>query len=155
MVRLKQRYILFEVLYPPTDGEDFQTYSESPTKALLSLHQESPPQFTPKTITNTIKSSIQELYGDYGSSFAVQLNMKYFNNKTSTGILRCTKTNFHFVTATLPLITTIEGRKVIVNCIHVSGTIKKCEDYAIKRNLQFMRRVRFLEKSENGTIITI
>lgn len=155
MVRLKQRYILFEILYPPTDGEDFHSYSESPTKALLSLHQESPPQLNPKSITNTIKASIQELYGDYGASFAVQLNMKYFNNKTSTGILRCTKTNFHYITASLPLITSIEGKRVIVNCVHVSGTIRKCEDYAIRRNVLFMRKVRVLEKMEKGVIVTI
>lgn len=161
MVRLKQRYILFEILYPlPTREIDYQLtgklaitdLAERPSRALTSLHKESPASINPKTITNTIRQIVQEYYGDYGSSFSLQLNLKYFNNKTSSGILRCGVQNFQYVLAALTLINQIGGKEVIVNCKHVSGTIKKCEDFAIMKNIELIRSIEFYQKLENGSL---
>lgn len=143
MVRLKQRFILFDILYPPKErGDETSGFSQSPQTALLGLHRSSPSSVNPKTITNAIRQVIQEYYGDYGSSFAMQLNLKYFNNKTSSGIIRSGRQNYQFIIAALTLINQIEGNSVIIRCRHVSGTIKKCEEKAIDQNRELMVQMR-------------
>lgn len=146
MVRLKQRYILFDILYPPSTSQDSNEvveFSKSETNALLSLHQSSPASFNQKTLTQLFRRTIQENYGDYGAGSAgMQMSVKYFSNKTSTGIVRCGRQNFNMVIGSLATISRIDNREVIIRCIHVSGTIKKCEEYCIKRNKELMKIVK-------------
>lgn len=149
MVRLKQRYILFEILYPSPEDEGAEP-ELTPSQSLLGLHRLSPATINPKSITQAIRNLVQEYYGDHGASFSMQLNMKYFNNKTSSGILRCGVQNFQYVLAVLPLISRLDDRDVIINGTHVSGTIKKCEDYAIRANMNLMREITSREKIETG-----
>ncbi|ODV78426.1 uncharacterized protein CANTADRAFT_26532, partial [Suhomyces tanzawaensis NRRL Y-17324] len=148
MVRLKQRYILFDILYPPSEEpdktltEDFHNFSRSQNDALLSLHQSSPASISQKTLTNALRKTIQEVYGDFGSgTAAMQLTVKYFSNKTSTGIIRCGRQSHRVVVAALSMINTVEGNSVIIRCTRVSGTIKKCEQYSIARTRELMNLV--------------
>lgn len=161
MVRLKQRYILFEILQPPVlnDADPkspnhsvFMDYSQNPSNTLLSLHRQTPNSINAKSLVNAIRQSIQEYYGDFGASFALLLNIKYFNNKTSTGIIRCGVQNLQYILGALTMISQIDGKPVIVNCTHVSGTIKKCEQYAIKRDREMMRVVTIERKRERGEL---
>ena len=85
MVRIKHRYILFEILYPPTADtrvtprEDFNQFSQSELNALLTLHQSSPNSINVKTILNVIRKSLLDHYGDVGAGKAgMLLNVKYF-----------------------------------------------------------------------------
>lgn len=144
MVRLKQRYILFDILYPPvSNGEEFETFSNSPQHALLSLYQSSGAQINPKALTQAIRKSLQDHYGDFGAGTAgILLSVKYFNNKTSTGILRCSRQSYNLVMASLTLLNRIGKRELIVRCLHVSGTIKKCEEFSIKRNKNLMLLIK-------------
>lgn len=150
MVRLKQRYILFEILHPPTDIPP-----TSASNAFLAVHRESPSNINPKTISAAIRNTVDELYGDFGSGHLMALNIKYFNNKTSLGIIRCSRTNFHYVTGSFPMITKIDGIPIIFHSCHVSGTIRKCEDFAIARNRAMMTRLKYLDKLERGEIDVI
>lgn len=135
MVRLKQRYILFDVLYPPGDT----SFSGSSQDAILALCQPSPTSVNPKTLTQTLRKVLQDHYGDFGAGTAGMLiSVKYFSNKTSTGILRCLRQTFQQVMAALTLMNTIANKEVIVRCLHVSGTIKKCENLSIARSKQMM-----------------
>lgn len=154
MVRLKQRYILFDILYPPEpNGEEFDTFSDSPRSALLSLYQSSSTLINPKTLTQVIRKILQDHYGDFGAGTAGMLiSVKYFNNKTSTGILRCSRQSFHLVMASLTLLNRIGKREVIVRCLHVSGTIKKCEEFSIKRNKNLMLVVKLGKKDNSNGV---
>lgn len=147
MVRLKQRYILFDILYPPTSEpsgsrenlEDFINFSKSRQNALLTLHRTSPSSINQKALTQAIRNVIQDHFGDFGAGTAgMQFAIKYFSNKTSTGIIRCGRLSFQMVIAALALMNKLGDEDVIVRCIHVSGTIKKCEEYSIKRNRDLM-----------------
>lgn len=135
MVRLKQRYILFDILYPPLDdsSSNFLTYGTSPEETLLNVHHTSGSNVNAKTLVNLIRKVMQDHYGDFGVGTAgMALTIKYFSNKTSRGILRCKREACPIVMATLALITRIGDTPVIVSTVHVSGTIKKCELFSIK-----------------------
>lgn len=146
MVRLKQRYILFDILYPPSynteekeDLEDLLNFSKSPQNSLLTLHRTSPSKINQKSLTQEIRNVIQDHYGEVGAGTAGMLfTIKYFSNKTSTGIIRCSRLSFQIVVGALTLMNKLSGKDVIIRCIHVSGTIKKCEEYSIKKNRELM-----------------
>lgn len=69
------------------------------------------------------------------------MTLKYFSNKTSTGIIRCGRGQFETIVAAMSLVTKIEDQNITFNCVHVSGTIKKCEEFSIKRSRELMRRI--------------
>lgn len=146
MVRLKHRYILFDILYPPTSDprtgtqrEKFENFSSSPKASLLSLHGTSPSSINLRSIANLIKSAIEDHFGDFGGgTVGLLIIVKYFSNKTSTGIIRCSRNNFHQVMAALALVTKVDNFDVVMRCVHVSGTIRKCEQFSIRRNQQLI-----------------
>lgn len=146
MVRLKHRYILFDILYPPSSDprtgqqrEKFQTFSSSPKDTLLSLHETSPNAINARSIASLLKSVVQDHFGDFGGgTIGLLIIVKYFSNRTSTGIIRCSRTNFHQVMAALALVTKVDNFNVVMRCVHVSGTIKKCEEFSIRRNKQLI-----------------
>lgn len=150
MVRLKQRYILFDILYPPQNDQDpdFVNFSNSPQEALIAMCQSSPASVNQKLITQVIRKVLQDHYGDMGAGAAGMLiSVKYFNNKTSTGILRCSRQSFQLVMSSLTLMNRISNREVIVRCLHVSGTIKRCEEFAIKRNHDIMLQLKNIKST--------
>lgn len=53
---------------------------------------------------------------------------------TSTGILRVSRDHVRLAWAALSYINEIDGRKTVIRITRVSGTIKKCEIAAIKKN---------------------
>lgn len=160
MVRLKQRYILFEILYPPTDGDgsensyNFYEFSKSAQNALLILHQTSPAEINPKSITRSIRCVIQDHFGDFGVGVAgMLLSVRYFSNKTSTGIIRCGRQHYQMIVAALALMNRIGHKEVVVRCIHISGTIKKCEEYSIARNRRIMSKLKLDNRSDLNSFI--
>lgn len=164
MVRLKQRYILFDILYPPTSGNSVSgelvgRFSDSPEDTFLALHQSSPAQITQKSILQAIRKVILEVYGEYGAGTAGgQLQLKYFSNKTSTGILRCGRLNYQMVIAALTLMNRLENRDVIIRGVHISGTIKKCEQHSIRRNKDMITQLSRHRKERsdlNGVISSL
>lgn len=155
MVRIKHRYILFEILYPPTADtrvtprEDFNQFSQSELNALLTLHQSSPNSINVKTILNVIRKSLLDHYGDVGAGKAgMLLNVKYFSNRTSTGILRCGRDQSDYIIGAMSLIEKMENNYVIIRCLHVSGTIKKCEEYSIERTKQLINAIKNKSKGK-------
>lgn len=146
MVRLKNRYILFEVLYPPSSvpsGHEervkFHAFASSPRDCLVNLHSSSQASINPRTLSALLKKVVTDHYGELAAGTVGQLILvKYFSNKTSTGIIRCSRADFHLVVGALALVTKVETRQVVLRCVHVSGTIRKCEDFAIKRSRQLI-----------------
>lgn len=152
MVRLKTRYILFELLFPPSSTEDYNNNAEGDdiNDLALAVHRPSPQDINIKVINNEIRRSLQLNFGDFGISKVMSLlHIKYFSNMTSTGIIRCLREDLDIVLAALALFDGVgEHKDVIMVPLKVSGTIKKIEQYAIKRNNQLVRK--FNSKS-NGT----
>ncbi|KAI5950188.1 POP5 [Candida margitis] len=150
MVRVKHRYILFEILYPPgasnnkshSDAEEVTQFTSSERNALLTLHRASPANINHKTILHAIRKSLQEYYGDFGAGSAGMLmTLKYFSNKTSTGLIRCGRAQFETIVAAMSLISRLEDQNIAFSCVHVSGTIKKCEEFSIKKSTEMIRRM--------------
>lgn len=131
MVRLKTRYILFQLHYPE-EGE-YDNIIPSQSTSTLS----------PKILASTLRLSMTKNFGDKAladtlTSFVV----KYFSNKTSTGILRVHFDAVDTVLAAMFFVQTLEGRNVIWESVGVSGSISKCERRAIARNKELIRKLK-------------
>ncbi|XP_063921613.1 ribonuclease P/MRP protein subunit POP5 [Zophobas morio] len=108
MVRHKNRYMVIEI-----NGE-----SRKPTE---SLH------LKPGSLHHSVMSMVQKLHGDFGvAAITAGFTAKYCNEKTRVAIVRCRHGPHRFVTSTLPLIRTIENKKVVVNTLYIGATIKQC-----------------------------
>ncbi|CAK9438092.1 uncharacterized protein LODBEIA_P24130 [Lodderomyces beijingensis] len=154
MVRVKHRYILFEILYPPSaspSSADFHELAKSQQSCLLALHKPTPSGITQRTILHAIRKSLEIHYGDIAAGSAGQLmSVRYFSNKTSTGIIRCDRDQLNWVVGAMTLVTKLrensenggsgsgEGDHVILRCVHASGTIKKCEEFSVRYSTRLM-----------------
>ncbi|KAF0266971.1 hypothetical protein FOG48_03959 [Hanseniaspora uvarum] len=148
MVRIKNRYILFELLYPPSDcmaSEDiiFQHRNPNKTKSVIN----------PKTIIYELRKQIKLYLGEQGLGKAnMTLQMKYFNNVTSVGILKCSAEYYKTVVLGLSMIQNFNNDKaqIIVNVVKLSGTINKLQDHSIKRNKELIKRIQFQTQTNNN-----
>lgn len=161
MVRIKYRYLLFNILYPPsvaTSSKEHDLQAPSPSYILIS--QPSPAHLSAGLLVHLIRTQIQALFGDHGLSVTqAALRIVYFSPKTSTGILRVPRADFRLVWAALTFLTVIpppkragqEGRQgqgqgnqkevnkagaevhCVVRVVRVSGTIKKSEEELLNR----------------------
>ena len=95
---------------------------------------------TAKTILQELRRVVQYNFGDYGSGKVNSLlQIKYFSNRTSTGIIRCSREDYELVVIALTLMTKIdELEDIIVNPVKVSGTIKHIEQYAMRRSARLL-----------------
>lgn len=102
MVRFKVRYVLFQI------------------------HFEQDPDLTinDSNLYNAIKDAIDINFGNYGIG---SVSIKYYNPKTCLGILRIDRNNARQLMAALTFITSIKKQSVYIQCLHLSGTIKKVQ----------------------------
>lgn len=161
MVRLKNRYLLFQIHYPqnttPSSAPSPSTSTANPTVSrTLAFHAPSPDTLTPKLLLQSLRDSISLYFGDYGSGIvSANLSIKYLSPATSTGIVRCARAHYRLVWAALTWITglptgnTTEGRgrggssvDCVVRVVRVSGTIKKVEEECVRRARALAIRVR-------------
>lgn len=151
MVRLKSRYILFEILYPAESGIE-ERESITKTNILLRLHRVSPPDVSTKALLQEIRRSLQVNFGDYGAGKVTSLlQMKYFSNMTSTGIIRCHREDCDLLLAALALTSKIgDNEGLIINPVKVSGTIKKIEEYAGRRSEKLLSVIKQNELAFNN-----
>lgn len=71
MVRIKNRYLLVNVLYPdppdlnkPPSSKPGSTFQSLP--AIIQFHRPTPDDLTPHLFARALKEQIALLYGDYG-----------------------------------------------------------------------------------------
>ncbi|GME99201.1 unnamed protein product [[Candida] boidinii] len=144
MVRLKTRYILFEIIYPELngDGEEGTDWYKTRSNSIIALHKQSPSVINAKVIILAIRKSLQLNYGDLGSGCdGMSLVLKYFSNRTSTGIIRVLRESYMKICSAICLINELNGYKVIIRCVNLSGSIKKCEDKSIIRSEKLMKEI--------------
>lgn len=136
MVRLKTRYILFQLRYPEA-GNEVNTGLEN------EIPMESTTTLSPKILVSTLRMSLSKNFGDRALADSLtSFVIKYFSNKTSTGILRVHSEAVETVLAAMFFVQTLEGRNVIWESIGVSGSISKCERRAIAKNKRMIRRLK-------------
>lgn len=142
MVRLKTRYILFEVLYPNSKETPLEKHCDSYAASTLALHQKSPSGTTPKQVLRLIRASLKKNFGDYGASMAVGVTVRYFSPETSTGILRVMRANWQHIVCAMTFISKFGTEDCIFNVVEVSGSIKKCQDRAMSRDRQMLLKMQ-------------
>ncbi|KAI5921550.1 ribonuclease P/MRP protein subunit [Camillea tinctor] len=132
MVRIKERYLLVNILYPTEIG----TRPNVPD--VVVINQPTTDQLTPVVLLRGIRAEVANLFGDYGSG-AIEggsLSVKYLSQATSTFILRTSRSSYRFVWSALSFINSIpvkNGKPCIFRVVHVSGTMRKAEEEAIRR----------------------
>ncbi|KAI9679468.1 MAG: hypothetical protein M1817_005490 [Caeruleum heppii] len=157
MVRLKNRYLLVNILSPTSAENAPPTFRSIPAPTTPSLHdalpeviqfhRPCPDTLTAQGLTKTIKGQMALLYGDYGvGAIAASLqgttlpcsnvfSVKYISPITSTFILRVSRAHYRLVWAALSFLTDLPGlgRPCVLQVVRVSGTIRKVEEEAIRR----------------------
>jgi ribonuclease P/MRP protein subunit POP5 len=129
MVRLKHRWLLFEVLYPgETSIIPFSAASQN---------------VTTKVLTDALRQQISYNFGDHGSGLiSSSLSIRYFSAATSTGIVRVSRDHYRMVWAALTFIRELSGRECVVIVRRVSGTVKKAEEEILRRDKMSLKSVK-------------
>ncbi|KAI8596893.1 hypothetical protein EDD21DRAFT_342965 [Dissophora ornata] len=147
MVRFKNRYLLFEIVY--VDTPLGWTSIPAPTTSATASHQSSESDQSPfgdtgrnncrlpplanKDLIYALKDSIVENFGDYGAGLTQRpLTLKYFSPHTNIGILRISREEVHIVWGALTFIKELKGKPCIIKVLHTSGTIRNCQLTAVR-----------------------
>ncbi|KAG6051801.1 hypothetical protein E4U17_006036 [Claviceps sp. LM77 group G4] len=140
MVRIKERYLLVNIIYPP------ETNSSSGVPDLVSQHRPTVDKVTPQALVKGIKAEVGLLFGDYGlGAFEGTLSVKYLSLATSTFILRCHRAHYQMLWSALTCMDHVpvrDGHACIFRVIRVSGTIRKVEEEAIRQARQLILAAR-------------
>ncbi|RUS31221.1 hypothetical protein BC938DRAFT_478229 [Jimgerdemannia flammicorona] len=122
MVRFKNRWILFEILYDHSIPPIISTTVPQQVAALST-----------GTVNTLIRESIRENFGEWGMGCVVSsLNMKYFSPYTNIGIVRVARDHYRILWGALTFIKEIRGTPCVVRALHLSGTIIKAQNAAIE-----------------------
>jgi ribonuclease P/MRP protein subunit POP5 len=79
MVRLKNRYLLVNILYPNSSG----SFPSAKVPDLVSFNQPTTDDLTNHALLKAIRAEVVELFGDYGSgAIADSLTSKQFTTRT-------------------------------------------------------------------------
>jgi ribonuclease P/MRP protein subunit POP5 len=78
MVRLKNRYLLVNILYPDAHG----ALPSAKVPDLVSFNQPTTDDLTPNLLIKAIRAEVGELFGDYGSG-AIADSLSSFVNQAS------------------------------------------------------------------------
>ncbi|KAK9469584.1 ribonuclease P/MRP protein subunit [Lipomyces arxii] len=102
----------------------------------------SPDVITQRALNAAIRDIVNRSFGDLGAGLVrASISLKYFSPATSTGIIRVSRDHFQMVWAALTLLNEIAGVDVIVSVDHVSGTMRKCERFAMTKDASLIRQV--------------
>lgn len=150
MVRIKQRYLLVNILYPPTHST---SSINSLTTNLISSHRPTPAHVTAGNFVAHLRNHIAHLFGDFGLGVCLSsLKVVYLSNATSTLILRVPRNHHRLVWAALSHVTELPAQKrggvglpCVVRVVRVSGTIRKAEEELIRRAKRDVVRARMAQ----------
>jgi len=162
MVRVKHRYLLVQILYPSPTTPLSKNSKPAPLDTLV-IHGPTADTINAGHLSRIIREKIEDLFGDYGAgAVGSSLQIKYLSNATSTFIVRCARAVVRLVWAACTFIGTLpvgdrgggrrEEREVVMQVVRVSGTIRKCEEEAIRRARALMGRVKGLEAMRDAGI---
>src|SRR4051812_2809084 len=136
MVRIKQRYLLLNFLYPSAHAS-----TRSTIPASFSFQKPTPDYVDAGRFVAHLRNHISLLFGDYGLGVSLSsLKVVYFSTATSTAILRVPRNHYRLVWAALSHMTALpapkgggNGEACVVHVARVSGTIRKAEEELVRR----------------------
>ncbi|PQE10294.1 Rpp14 family protein [Rutstroemia sp. NJR-2017a WRK4] len=144
MVRIKNRYLLVNILYPGIDNSSATSKVKVPD--VVVFHQPTEDTLTPQALLKGIKAEVANLFGDYGmGAIADSIAVKYLSTATSTFILRVSRAHYRVLWAALSLMNSVpvkNGKKCVFRVVRVSGTIRKAEEEAIRRARETILKAR-------------
>lgn len=145
MVRIKNRYLVVNYLYPTAAGST----SKDALPGALQFHQPTPDAFHQGKLMRAIQDAVTELFGDYGMGMVgTSLKVNYHSTATSTSIIRCPQAHYEMVWAALTFMTKLPRPidvPVVVKVVRISGTIKKAEEEVIRRARELVLRAKIGE----------
>ncbi|KZV77308.1 hypothetical protein PENSPDRAFT_673079 [Peniophora sp. CONT] len=131
MVRFKNRWILVEFLTPS--------------------NLEATRELSGQAIFSALRESVVTHFGDVGwGAVGASLSVKYFSPTTSLCIIRVGRDPHRIAWAATSLLSAVDGRQVIPNVVHVSGTIKHTQLAAAEHNRVIIARFRAKAKTPVG-----
>ncbi len=89
----------------------------------LAISLEGGYAYSEQEVSDALYQAVRELFGDYGVS-GLQPRLIEFDEETSKGIVRCSRSHTREMRAVLALITEISNREAAVRVTGASGTIK-------------------------------
>ncbi|KAI4636531.1 hypothetical protein J4E83_001486 [Alternaria metachromatica] len=141
MVRVKNRYLVVNFLYPEPPAK-----SKTQLPDVIQIHSPTPDALKQGVIVRMIRDGVEDLFGDYGSGMVSSgLKVNYYSPSTSTAIIRCPRDHYEMVWAALTYITHLPkplDTPVVIRVIRVSGTIKKAEEEVIRQSQHIIKRAR-------------
>ena len=155
MVRVKNRYLVASILFPPSSP------ASGSTPALLQFHSPTPPHVTIPLLLSQLRSNISALFGDYGLGVtSSSLKMIYFSPATRTFIIRCPRAHFRLVWAALTCVERLpaarrgqDGPNCVIRVVRVSGTIKKAEEHVVRRARREIVRAKFATEGSGTDLL--
>ncbi|KAF9933068.1 hypothetical protein BGZ75_005204 [Mortierella antarctica] len=171
MVRFKNRYLLFEIIYADTPL-GWTSIPAATASAIEAANQSLGPDqgvfgdtgrnncrlppISSKDLINIFRTSIGDNFGDYGAGITQRgLVLKYFSPHTNIGILRISREEMHIAWGALTFIKELKGRPCIIKVLHTSGTIKHCQLTTIRYDrdrIMFLRnQAQLLNDSQTYT----
>ncbi|KAL8837964.1 MAG: hypothetical protein Q9170_002336 [Blastenia crenularia] len=141
MVRIKNRYLLVNILYPKSPQQHNKINRPTAVPDSIQFRWPTPDALTPQLLVKAIRDQILFMYGDYGYGISFTgLHVKYLSPATSTAIVRCSRANYELVWAALTFMTHLPQlpeqsilQPCVMQVVRVSGTVRKAEEEAIKR----------------------
>ncbi|ODM20203.1 hypothetical protein SI65_05191 [Aspergillus cristatus] len=104
MVRIKQRYLLLDILYPDPSSwpKSIPDDANLETNNHLRIHSPTADTLSPGLLAKLIREQVSELFGDWGvgrlgGSNAGGVSVKYLSPATSTAIIRCPRASYRLV----------------------------------------------------------
>ncbi|KAL1798663.1 hypothetical protein ACET3X_002700 [Alternaria dauci] len=141
MVRVKNRYLVVNFLYPEP-----LVKSKTQLPDAIQIHSPTPDALKQGLIIRMIRDGVEELFGDYGSGMVSSgLKVNYCSPSTSTAIIRCPRDHYEMVWAAFTYVTRLPKPldiPVVIRVVQVSGTIKKAEQEVIRRSQHIIKRAR-------------
>ncbi|KAB8297876.1 hypothetical protein EYC80_001669 [Monilinia laxa] len=143
MVRIKNRYLLVNILYPELEKN---SSSKDKLPDVVLFNQPTVDALNARALLRGIQMEVANLFGDYGSgAIADSIAVKYFSSATSTFILRVSRAHYRVVWAALSLMNSLpikNGKNCVFRVVRVSGTIRKAEEEAIRRAREMILKAR-------------
>ncbi|CAJ2513895.1 Uu.00g020140.m01.CDS01 [Anthostomella pinea] len=132
MVRIKERYLLVNILYPSEIG------SRPDIPDVVVINQPTTDELTPVALMRGIRAEVAAFFGDHGSGAieGAAFSVKYSSPATSTFIIRTSRASYRYVWTALTFMDIVpvkHGKPCTFQVVHVSGTIRKAEEEAIRR----------------------
>jgi len=108
MVRLKNRYLVLELILPSEGGSLRQEISED-------------------DIYRAVLEAVSQIHGDYGvAAVRARLIVKYCNPVTRVVLLRVSHAAHTLLASALPFVTSLGGQIVTPRTLYVGATIMHC-----------------------------